>query len=182
MLSGRCPAERGRGRGEGNPISPPQKFDPRVAVIGDLDLEAVELALQSSVRRQPGEEGVDEALAAGEGRLLPHPTDGLRRDPEPHLAAVGVELGPVPEGPPVGFPAGGARRQATWTGCWAGYRRTAGQPRSDGPGAAVRGRGPSSPIGCGLRCRSPTNWPSRAAASMAWSRGSSSWPGCGGAR
>ena len=81
MLSGRCPAERGRGRGEGNPISPPQKFDPRVAVIGDLDLEAVELALQSSVRRQPGEEGVDEALAAGEGRLLPHPTDGLRRDP-----------------------------------------------------------------------------------------------------
>ena len=66
----------------------------------------------SSVRRQPGEEGVDEALAAGEGRLLPHPTDGLRRDPEPHLAAVGVELGPVPEGPPVGFPAGGARRQS----------------------------------------------------------------------
>ena len=65
----------------------------------------------------------------------------LRRDPEPHLAAVGVELGPVPEGPPVGFPAGGARRQATWTGCWAGYRRTAGQPRSDGPGPAVRGRG-----------------------------------------
>ena len=80
MLSGRCPAERGRGRSEGNPISPPQKCDPRVAVIGDLDLEAVELALQSSVRRQLGEEGVDEALAAGEGRLLPHPIDGLRRD------------------------------------------------------------------------------------------------------
>ena len=48
------------------------------------------------------------------GRDRPHqtPTDGLRRDPEPHLAAVGVELGPVPEGSPVGFPAGGARRQS----------------------------------------------------------------------
>ena len=46
------------------------------------------------------------------GRLLPHPANGLRRDPEPHLlAAVRVERGPEPEDPPVGFPGGVARRQ-----------------------------------------------------------------------
>ena len=46
------------------------------------------------------------------GVFLPHPADGLRRDPQPHLlAAVRVELGPEPEKPPVGFPGGVARRQ-----------------------------------------------------------------------
>ena len=35
----------------------------------------------------------DQALAAGSGRLLPHPADGPRGGPEPHLAAVGVEIG-----------------------------------------------------------------------------------------
>ena len=33
--------------------------------------------------------------APGAERLLPHPADGLRRDPEPHLlAAVRVDRGP----------------------------------------------------------------------------------------
>ena len=46
------------------------------------------------------------------GVFLPHPADGLRRDPQPHLlAAVRVELRPEPEDPPVGFPGGVARRQ-----------------------------------------------------------------------
>ena len=50
-------------------------------------------------------EGVDQALAAGHGVSLPHPADRLRSDSEQHLAAVRVELGPEPEGLPVGFPA-----------------------------------------------------------------------------
>ena len=49
--------------GAANPSSPPQTFDPRVAGFGDPDLEAVEFGLKLTVRRQPGEEGVDEAGA-----------------------------------------------------------------------------------------------------------------------
>ena len=45
------------------------------------------------------------------GRLPRHPADGLLVEPEPDLGAVGVEVGPEPEGPPVGFPAGVVRRQ-----------------------------------------------------------------------
>ena len=56
------------------------------------------------------DEGVDQAPAAGRGRLLRHPADGLLGDPEPDLAAVGDELDPEPEGP-VRFPGGVARRQ-----------------------------------------------------------------------
>ena len=37
---------------------------------------------QPPVGRQPGEDGVDQALAAGVGRLLPHPADGRRGAPE----------------------------------------------------------------------------------------------------
>ena len=45
-------------------------LDPCVAVIGDQDLEAVEVGLQLTVRRrQP--EGVDQAVAAAPGCLLP---------------------------------------------------------------------------------------------------------------
>ena len=55
--------------------------------------------------------GVDQALAAGGGRLLRHPADGLLGDPEPDLVAVRVELGPEPEGLPVGLPGGLARGQ-----------------------------------------------------------------------
>ena len=54
---------------------------------------------------------VDQAFAAGHGVSLPHPADRLRSDPEPQLAAGRVELGPEPEGLPVGFPSGLARRQ-----------------------------------------------------------------------
>ena len=53
----------------------------------------------------------DEARPAGPGRLLAHPVDGLRGDPEPHLPAGGVELGPEPPGLPVGLPARRARHQ-----------------------------------------------------------------------
>ena len=84
---------------------------PRVAVIGDQNLEAVDLGPQPPGRRQPREEGVDQTLAAAHGVSLRHPADRLRSDPEPHLAAVRVELGPEPEGLLVGFPAGLARRQ-----------------------------------------------------------------------
>ena len=42
----------------------------------------------------PDDEGIDQADAAGAGRLLRHPADGLLGDPEPDLAAGGVELGP----------------------------------------------------------------------------------------
>ena len=105
-------SRRAAGVGRSNPSSPPQTFDPRVAGFRDPDLEAVEFGLQLPVRRQPGEEGVDEAGAAGAGGLLSHPANGLRRDPEPHLlAAVRVERGPEPEDPPVGFPGGVAGRQ-----------------------------------------------------------------------
>ena len=54
----------------------------------------------------------------------------LRRDPEPHLAAVGAELGPVSEGLPVGFPAGGARRQGP--GAARPWRRCAGSREDPG--------------------------------------------------
>ena len=77
----------------------------------DQNLEAVDLGPQPPGRRQLREEGVDQAPAACRGRLLPHPVDGLRGNPEPHLAAVRVEVGPEPEGLRVGFPAGLARRQ-----------------------------------------------------------------------
>ena len=60
-------SRRAAGVGRSNPSSPPQTFDPRVASFGDPDLEAVEFGLQLPVRRQPGEEGVDEAGAAGAG-------------------------------------------------------------------------------------------------------------------
>ena len=49
--------------------------------------------------------------AAIGGRLLRHPADGLLGDPEPDLVAVGVELGPEPEGLPVRLPAGLERGQ-----------------------------------------------------------------------
>ena len=44
------------------------------------------------------------------GVFLRHPADGLLGDPEPDLAAVGVELGPEPEGS-VRFQGGVPRRQ-----------------------------------------------------------------------
>ena len=65
----------------------------------------------TSVRRDPDDEGVDEAVAAGRGRLLGHPADGVLVEPEPHLAAVRIEPGPEPEDPPVRFPDGVVRRQ-----------------------------------------------------------------------
>ena len=37
------------------------------------------------VRRQPGEESVDQGGRRGQGVSLSHPADGLRSDPEPHL-------------------------------------------------------------------------------------------------
>ena len=91
-------------------ISPPQTFDPRVARFGDPDLEAVEAGPELAVRRDPDDEGVDQAGAAGAGRLLRHPADGLLGDPEPDLVAGGAELGPEPEGP-VWFPGGVPRGQ-----------------------------------------------------------------------
>ena len=60
--------------GRWNPSSSPlQPFDPRVAGLGDPDLEAVDAGLELAVRRDPDDEGVDEAVAAGRGRLLGHP-------------------------------------------------------------------------------------------------------------
>ena len=58
-----------------------------------------------------------------------------------------------------------------------GSRPEARGVRRPGPGAGPATVGPPAN-------RGPTgqDWPSRAAASMAWSRGSSSWPGCGGTR
>ena len=55
-------------------------------------------------------EGVDEAAPSARGRLRGHPADRLFGDPEPHLAAGGVELGPEPERA-VRLPGGLARRQ-----------------------------------------------------------------------
>ena len=52
------------GSGRGNPSSPPQTFDPRVAGFGDPDLEAVEAGRELAVRRDPDDEGVDHAPAA----------------------------------------------------------------------------------------------------------------------
>ena len=52
--------------------------------------------------------------SSGPGVFLRHPADGLLGDPEPHLVvvvAVGVELGPDPEGLPVRLPGGLARGQ-----------------------------------------------------------------------
>ena len=100
------------GSGQGNPSSPPQAFDPRVAGFGDPDLEAVEAGLELAVRRDPDDEGIDQEGAAGAGRLLRHPADGLLGDPEPDLVAGGAELGPEPEGP-VRFPGGLARGQGS---------------------------------------------------------------------
>ena len=78
--------------------------------LGDPNLEAVDAGLERPVRRDPDDEGVDQAPAAGGGRLLRHPVNGLLGDPEPDLVAVRVELGPEPEGP-VGLPGGLSRRQ-----------------------------------------------------------------------
>ena len=47
------------------------------------------------VGNDPDDEGVDQAGAAGAGRFLRHPADGLLGDPEPDLVA-GGELGPEP--------------------------------------------------------------------------------------
>ena len=55
----------------------------------------------------------DQAVAAGPGRRLWHPADHVRGDPEPNLAAVRGELGTEPEGAPVGFQVGVARRQCS---------------------------------------------------------------------
>ena len=101
--SGARAQPRRDGSGQGNPSSPPQAFDPRVAGFGDPDLEAVEAGLELAVRRDPDDEGIDQEGAAGAGRLLRHPADGLLGDPEPDLVAGGAELGPEPEGP-VRFP------------------------------------------------------------------------------
>ena len=72
---------------------------------------AAKHGLERPVRRDPDDEGVDEALAAGGGRFLRHPADGLVVDPEPDLLAVRIEPGPEPEGPPVRFLDGVVRRQ-----------------------------------------------------------------------
>ena len=96
----------------------------------------VSQARRASMRRAP----------RARGGLLPHPANGLRRDPEPHLLpAVRGERGTEPEDPPVGFPgrvptrfvqkytargSGGAGRRAR--------RRTAART---GPGARQRGPG-----------------------------------------
>ena len=100
------------GSGRWNPSSSPlQPFDPRVAGLGDPDIEAVDAGLELPVRRDPDDEGVDEAVAAGRGRFLEHPADGVLVDPEPDLLAVRIEPGPEPEGPPVRFLDGVVRRQ-----------------------------------------------------------------------
>ena len=79
---------------------------------------------QPPVRRDPHDEGVDQPPAAGGGRLLRHPADGLLGAPKPHLVvvAVWIELSPKPEGLPVGFPgrlraaSGSAGRRASRAG------------------------------------------------------------------
>ena len=60
----------GGGAGRGNPSSPPQTFDPRVAGFGDPDLEAVDAGLDLAVRRDPDDEGGDQVPAAARGRFL----------------------------------------------------------------------------------------------------------------
>ena len=65
--SGARARPRRGGSGRGNP-SPLQPFDPRVAGLGDPDLEAVDAGLERPVRRDPDDEGVDEAVAAGPAR------------------------------------------------------------------------------------------------------------------
>ena len=85
--SGARAQPRRDGSGQGNPSSPPQAFDPRVAGFGDPDLEAVEAGLELAVRRDPDDEGIDQEGAAGAGRLLRHRADGLLGDPEPDLVA-----------------------------------------------------------------------------------------------
>ena len=72
---------------------------------------AVVMDSLAPTRRDPGQEGVDQALAAGGGRFLRHPADGLLVDPEPDLLAVRIEPGPEPQRPPVRLPGGLARRQ-----------------------------------------------------------------------
>ena len=59
------------------------------------------------IRLQPCEEGVDQAVAAGRRRWLPHPADGIQGDPEPHLDPVRGQIGAEPQGAPVGFQARG---------------------------------------------------------------------------
>ena len=77
-------------------------LEPGVAVIGDLDLEAVDIGPQLPVRRQPGEEGVDRRPPRAAGVSSRIRWDGL-------LAAVRVEVGPEPEGLPGWVPGAGSR-------------------------------------------------------------------------
>ena len=63
----------------------------------------------AAVRRQPGEEGVDQAVAACPGRLLPYPADGRRGDPEPHLAPSGSNSAPNQKVCPLGSRMGSRR-------------------------------------------------------------------------
>ena len=58
---------------------------------------------RASIRRSP----------RAPGRRLWHPADRVQGDPEPNLAAVRGEIGTEPEGAPVGFQAGVARRQCS---------------------------------------------------------------------
>ena len=82
-------------------------FNPRIAGIRDVDLEAVEiLQLVVSVVAEPSKEGVDQTVATGARRFLLHPADGLQGDPEPHMVAARRELGAEPEGLALGSRSG----------------------------------------------------------------------------
>ena len=57
--------------------SPPEPLDPRVSVLCDLDLEAVDPAHEGAVRREPDVERVQHAAAARLGCCVGHPADRL---------------------------------------------------------------------------------------------------------
>ena len=79
--------------------SPLQPCRPRVAGLGDPDLEAVDTGLALAARRDPDNEGVYHAPVAGGGRIRRHPGDGVLGDPKPDMVAVRIEFGTEPEGP-----------------------------------------------------------------------------------